>query len=45
MDIPIVIKEFFYQMKNASFLLPSKQPLFKDKGNAEGSKREVFFEC
>ncbi|QVL56510.1 MAG: hypothetical protein KFB95_04760 [Simkaniaceae bacterium] len=45
MDILIVIEKFFYQMKNTSFLLPSKQPLFKDKDDAEGRTRGVFFEC
>ena len=45
MDILIVIEKFFYQMKNTSFVLPSTQPLFKDKGDAEGRTRGVFFEC
>lgn len=45
MGIPIVIGTFFYQMKNASILLPSKQTLFEDRGDGEGGKGEVFFEC
>lgn len=42
MDILIVIEKFFYQMKNTSFVLPSTQPLFKDKGDAEGGIPIVF---
>lgn len=32
-------------MKNASILLPSKQSLFEDRGDAEERKRGVFFAC
>jgi len=43
--IPIVIEKFSLQMKHGSILLPSKQLLFKDRSDAEGSKRGAFFEC
>jgi len=43
--MPIVIGKVFMHLKNDSILLPSKQRLFKERGDAEGRKRGVFFEC